>query len=140
MLRNAAFLIALSLMIVPAALRAQNESKQNAGVAAAGKWLSLVDTGQYAESWRQAAAYFRQAVTEKKWEESLEAFRKPLGKLEARRLQTSAYKTALPGAPDGEYVVMRFHTAFERKKSAVETVTMVREEDGDWRADGYYIR
>ena len=31
---------------------------------------------------------------------------------------------ALPGAPDGEYVVIQFETAFQNKARAVETVTL----------------
>jgi hypothetical protein len=45
----------------------------------------------------------------------------------------------LPGAPDGEYVVIQFESSFEKKKSAVETVTPMLEKDGKWRVSGYYI-
>lgn len=136
---KAACLIVMSLMLVPAALRAQNESKEKAAATAAEKWLQVVDAGQYARSWKQAATYFRHAVTQEKWEQSLEGVRKPLGKVISRHLKTSMYKTSLPGAPDGEYVVMQFDTSFARKKSAVETVTMVLDKDGQWHAAGYFI-
>jgi len=126
-------------MLVPAALRAQNASKEKAGLAAAEKWLSLVDAGQYADSWKQAATPFRHAVTQEKWEEALLSVRKPLGKLVSRHLKTSMYKTSLPGAPDGEYVVMQFNTSFSHKKSAVETVTTVLDQDGKWHVAGYFI-
>ncbi len=33
------------------------------------------------------------------------------------------HSTSLPGAPDGEYVVIEFITSFSNKKSAIETVT-----------------
>ncbi len=46
----------------------------------------------------------------------------------------------LPGAPDGEYVVIRYRTEFENKMKAVETVTPMLEADGAWRVSGYYIR
>jgi hypothetical protein len=42
-------------------------------------------------------------------------------------LKSAEYKTSLPGAPDGEYVVLIFNTVFENKKAAVETVTMTPE-------------
>jgi hypothetical protein len=48
--------------------------------------------------------------------------------------------TSLPGAPDGDYVVIRFATSFEKKKSAIETVTPMRERNGTWRVSGYYIK
>jgi hypothetical protein len=46
----------------------------------------------------------------------------------------------LPGAPDGKYVVVQFDTSFQRKKSALETVTPMMEKDGKWRVSGYYIK
>jgi hypothetical protein len=46
----------------------------------------------------------------------------------------------LPGAPDGEYVVIQFETSFENKKSAIETVTPMIEINGGWRVSGYFIK
>ena len=48
--------------------------------------------------------------------------------------------TELPGVPDGEYVVFQFNTAFEHKRAAIETVTPMRDTDGQWRVSGYFIR
>ena len=50
------------------------------------------------------------------------------------------YQTSLPGAPDGQYVVIQFKTSFENKRSAVETVTPMFGKDQRWRVSGYYIR
>jgi hypothetical protein len=46
----------------------------------------------------------------------------------------------MPGAPDGDYVVMQFDTRFEHKQAAVETVTFLQEKQGGWKAAGYYIK
>lgn len=112
---------------------------ETAAVEAARFWLKLVDEGKYLESWEEAAAYFENAITRKQWEQALAAVRKPLGKLESRKLKTKEYRTALPGAPDGEYVVIQFETSFENKKSAIETVTPMLDQAGVWRVSGYYI-
>jgi len=48
--------------------------------------------------------------------------------------------TEMPGAPDGQYVLMQFETSFTNKKSAVETITFMLEKDGQWRAAGYFIK
>jgi hypothetical protein len=53
---------------------------------------------------------------------------------------STTYATELPGAPDGEYVVIQFAASFKAKKSAVETVTPMKDEDGSWRVSGYYIK
>jgi hypothetical protein len=51
-----------------------------------------------------------------------------------------ALSQSLPGAPDGEYVVIQFATSFENKKSAIETVTPMLDSDGEWRVSGYFIK
>jgi hypothetical protein len=70
----------------------------------------------------------------------LTAVRNPLGGLVSRELGSKTYMQSLPGAPDGEYVVIQFKTAFENKKSAIETVTPMLDSDGEWRVSGYYIK
>jgi len=109
------------------------QSAEDAAVASSQKWLSLVDTGKYAEIWDEAAGYFKNAVPKQKWLESMEAFRKPLGKLISRKLKSKQYATTLPGAPDGEYVVIQYETSFENKMSATETITPMLDKDGTWR-------
>ena len=140
MIRKVACLFVVAFIIAPVMLIAQNSSKEKAAVASAEKWLGLVDQGEYAESWKDAATFFRNNVTEQKWEHAMQGMRKPLGKLISRKLKTDVYKTSLPGAPDGEYVLMQFDTSFANKKSAVETVTTVLDKDGKWKAVGYFIR
>lgn len=116
------------------------QSAEEAAVASAQKWLSLVDKGKYAESWDEAAGYLKSVVTKQTWVESLQAYRKPLGKLISRKPISKQYATTLPGAPDGEYVVIQFETSFQNKQSAIETVTPMLDKDGTWRVSGYYIR
>ena len=119
---------------------AAEPEKEKVAAAAAEKWVALVDGGKYAESWKAAAAYFKNAVKQEQWEQAAQAVRKPLGKLVSRKVKTSTYKTELPGAPDGEYVVVTFETAFENKKTATETVTPMMDKDGTWRVSGYFIK
>ena len=118
---------------------AQEKSQQKA-VEAAQKWLALIDQGEYGESWETASDYFRGAVAEKQWQQALTAVRSPLGKVTTRKLKSKQYATSLPGAPDGEYVVIQFETSFEKKKSSIETFTPMKEKDGGWRVSGYYIK
>jgi hypothetical protein len=55
-------------------------------------------------------------------------------------VKRARYETSLPGAPDGEYVVIQFETSFENKKAAIETVTPMFEKNRGWRVSGYYIQ
>lgn len=133
-------LLVLSLFICGLFTVAQGAEKEKGAVAEAKHWLSLVDAGKYEQSWKEAAEYFRNAVSQDKWVQSLQAARNPLGKLISREVKSTMYKTSLPGAPDGEYVIIQFDTSFSNKKSAVETVTPMHEKDGTWRVSGYYIK
>ncbi len=107
---------------------------------AAEKWLALVDDGKYPESWAEAAAYFKNAVTAAAWEQAAKEVRPPFGKLLSRKVKSAVYHTSLPGAPDGRYVVIQFETSFENKKEAIETVTPMADPDGQWRVSGYYVK
>ena len=138
MLRNHLLCLGIGLaMLAPASASADDES---AAVASAERWLELVDSGRYAESWDGAAKLFRDAITKDQWQKSLDAVRKPLGKVVSRKLISKTFAESLPGAPDGKYVVIQYETSFENKKSAVETVTPMLDKDGSWRASGYYIK
>ena len=109
-------------------------------VAAADFWLSLVDDGKYAASWDAAAEYLKNAVSKDDFVKSLTAARKPLGMLKSRDVKSKDYRTGLPGAADGQYVMIQFKTTFKNKPSAIETVTLMLGKDGKWRVSGYYIK
>ena len=130
----------LIILLMACLVNARTPKKEKGPIGAADKWLALVDSGNYAESWTEAAGYFKNIVTQETWVRSLSGVRKPLGKLISRKAKVSQYVTSLPGAPDGEYMVIQFETSFENKRSATETVTPVHEKDGKWRVDGYYIK
>ncbi len=140
MVRRIVCLVIVGLVLSGSIAMAGDSGKEKAAVAAAEKWLAFVDAGKYAASWKEAAELFRNAVKPEQWEQSIQAVRKPLGRLISRKVQTKSYKTSLPGAPDGEYVVIQFDTSFENKKAAIETVTPMMDKDGKWRVSGYFIK
>jgi hypothetical protein len=125
-------------MIAPVAV-AQDDNTQ-AAQQSAERWLAIVDKGDYADSYDEAASIFRLAITKADWVQKVRAARGPLGKLESRKLKHAQYETSLPGAPDGKYVVILYDTSLENKKSAVETVVPTLDKDGQWRVSGYFIR
>jgi hypothetical protein len=103
-------------------------------------WLALVDAGKYGSSWQAAASMFKAAVNKEQWEHMLKATRDPLGKVQSRKVLKATFTKSLPGAPDGDYVVMQYETSFEHKQSAIETITSVLDKDGKWRVSGYFIK
>jgi hypothetical protein len=114
--------------------------KEKAAAGAATSWLLLTDGGKFAESWKEASTSFKSAVKQEQWEQLAATVRKPLGAVVSRKMKAATYQTALPGAPDGEYVIVQFEAAFANKAAAVETVTLTLDEDGKWRAAGYFIK
>ena len=132
--------VAIAIVLLVGISWATNTEKEKAAVTAAQKWLTLIDVEKYSESWQESAEYFRNAVKQDQWGQMLQSVRTPLGKVISRKLKTKVYKTSLPGAPDGQYVVIQFETSFQNKKSAIETVTPMFEKDGRWKVSGYYIK
>jgi hypothetical protein len=132
-------LLSVTGLLVGLASASQTSDEAEA-IAAAESWLALVDAGQYGKSWDESASPFRVAISKVDWEKALRATRAPLGGLSSRSVKGSEYTTSLPGAPDGEYVVIQFQTSFAKKATAVETVTPMKDEDGTWRVSGYYVK
>lgn len=114
--------------------------KEQLAVAAAESWLKIIDQGRYADSYTSTSSYFKSKVELANWEKSVKEARQPLGKLLARKIKSKQYTKQLPGAPDGEYVVIQFETSFEKKKSTTETITPALDKDGKWKVSGYFIR
>jgi predicted SnoaL-like aldol condensation-catalyzing enzyme len=137
---KAILVIGLILLPVPVLAAEKHEEAEKQAVAAAKSWLALVDDGKYGESWDAAADYPKNALTKDDFAKSLNAARKPLGKLKSREVKSKDYRTSLPGAPDGQYVVIQFKTSLENKKSAIETITPMLDKDKKWRVSGYYIK
>ena len=135
----AVFSLVMLLLGACSVVQAQQKSEQLAQESAE-SWLKLVDFGKYGESWDQAAQFFKTAVSKEQWQTAIRASRDPLGKVLSRNLKSSAFTKTLPGAPDGEYVVIQYDSSFEHKQSAVETITPMLDKDGKWRVSGYYIK
>ena len=120
------------LLCASAAAQAQQKPEQLAQQSS-DAWLALVDSGKYAESWQEAAQFFKSAVSKEQWQSMLSATLTPLGKMTSRKLKSATYTKTMPGAPDGEYVVIQYDSSFEHKQSAVETITPMLDKDGKWR-------
>ena len=104
------------------------------------KWLRIIDNGDYEKGWEQSASFFKTVVGREQFIKSIEPVRTPLGKVISREVESKQYTKTVPGAPDGEYVIIEFETSFENKKAAIETVIAMLDEDGSWRIAGYYIK
>lgn len=119
---------------------ARSDEPIPAAAATAKAWLALVDAAKYDASWDEAASFFKAAVTKAEWAKTAGAVRVPLGAVKQRKWIGAQFARTVPGAPDGEYVILQFETQFANKASAVETVTPMKDKDGRWHVSGYFIK
>ena len=117
-----------------------HDAEVSDGISSAEGWLRLIDNGKYPESRSSASAAFRNALTESRWKEIISSVRGTAGKLLSRNLASKEYVTGLSGAPEGEYVILKYRSSFENRKKAIEVVTVMRDPDGKWRGAGYTLK
>ena len=142
MLKNSIVFL-LSSMLLFSGVSCQSEPEaysENAATLSVTKWLKLMDSENYRESWETASDTFKTQVAVDAWIKTALAARSPLGEVVSRKLISQTYETSLQGTPDGEYVVMEFRTEFTNRQTTNETITPMLDLDGKWRVSGYYIR
>ena len=130
----------VAAIVLAAGPAAAQDARESTVQRAARDWLALIDKGDYAASWKQAGSKFRLAITPERWSESVTAVRGPLGPLVQRSMLSTTFTRTFPGVPDGDYALVVFRTALEKKTEGDETLTLEHEPDGAWRVIGYFIR
>jgi hypothetical protein len=140
LVRSVAALAIFALVTGPSDARAANQAAVEQATKAAESWLKLLDNGDYRACYLQASEIVKDHLSEDAFVQQFSAARKMLGAVVSRKLKVAQYATSLPGAPDGQYVVMEYDTSFANKKSATETVTPMLDNDGQWRVSGYFIK
>lgn len=107
---------------------------------AANDWLALIDGKNYAESYDEAAAFFKAMVDKGEWIKTLKNLRGMLGEAVSRELLSDKRANKMAGAPDGEYVILTYKTKFDKKADAREVIVPMLDKDGRWRISGYHIQ
>lgn len=138
-LRALPALAAAAWLAAPAAALANVDEVASARSAAA-LFLAETDRGSHGAAWDLAGAAFRSGVGRNGWQSAAEQVIKPLGALQQREPGSARATRTLPGAPDGEYLLLEYRSRFAAKAAATETVVMQKEADGQWRVVGYFIR
>lgn len=139
---NKIFLVALA-MTISTVLGCSSEldpNQKNAAIDAAQKWLMKVDAKAYEESWQASAEFLRTSISKDQWVKAMEEIRTPLGNQVSRQVTRVEYRTMLPKALKGQYVIIKFDTSFSGRASANESVTQMLEDDGSWRVGGYQLK
>jgi hypothetical protein len=140
--------VALQAVIRRGGIMQVDQTAEQAAISAAENWLALVDAGDYAQSWNQASSLSKSGI-QTRWlfipgcsgqqsQSILADVRTQFGRAVSRNLKSKQYAEELPYEPEGEYVVLKYQTSFERY-NGVETVTLMKEKDGAWRVSSYRV-
>ena len=136
----AALIIPALVLLAPAHALAQAAPARPSTVTAAipapsdraRQWLTLVDDGNYAQSWNEAGAAFKARAKADAWAKQAVALREPLGAVASRDLKSIDLSQT-------QIAVVRYDSFFAHKIGAVETVTLSFE-NGGWAVTGYDIK
>ena len=110
-------------------------------VTVATKFLSVVDAGNYTETFAMFPARIRSGgdAFEKNWVSYLKVKRAPLGRMVSRKLVKAWFTKTLPGSPDGYYEFFHYDTSFQHKTQGAESV-VVTKESGHWQVSAYRFK
>jgi hypothetical protein len=123
----------------PDATTDRRAGEKDAAEEVAREWLSLMDAGDYERAWEEADSLIRDAIAKEEFRLMSADERGSLGEILSREVRSRAYRTNLPNAPAGEYVLIEFVSSFENADSMTETVTPRLNQNGEWLVAGYYI-
>ena len=132
------FAVFCSFMFINQAIAA--DTKTTKAIMAAEEFLLLIDTNQYGQSWDATSSFFKSQVPKETWVKQISSIRPAFGKVTDRLILKAQHMTQLPGAPDGQYVILQYDTTFANKRKAVETITPMIDQDGKWHVSGYFIQ
>jgi membrane-bound lytic murein transglycosylase len=129
----------LFIIIFPMISEKPDAEKTEKAREAAMKFLHQIDHEQFAESWQDAARLMRDKVTQQDWVDTLTKSRALSGELVERTEENASYSTSAKDSPEGEYIMFKFDSQYERAKNVTEYLTVMLEGDR-WRVAGYFIK
>src|ERR1700691_3835536 len=95
-------------------------------------FLGYLDHGRYAESYSYTGMLIRNQLDREAFASKVEQARANAGALQSRELVDAGYTTSVPGAPQGQYVVLHYHSSFAKRPDSLETLTLALAK-GYWR-------
>lgn len=128
----------IGLLCLAANVQARADGQQEA-LAAAHRWLKLVDTGEFGESHQSAHSNLAKMVPRQVWEEKISDMRGDLGITLSRRLRSTQYSGDIKPPPVEEFYMFAFDTEMSKGGDMEEVVTCRRGESGQWRVADYYL-
>jgi hypothetical protein len=109
------------------------------------KWLGELDSGDYAQAWTDSSKLFQGFGSSDQFVAEMTEKRKPYGKCSSRTISAppemgSEMKLSDGRAFEGDFLQVTYTGTFDTNKTAEESLTFMKEDDGTWRALFYGIR
>lgn len=134
-------MISAALMIIlPLINERPDADKAEAATVAAKEFLGLIDADQYDASWQISAELLKKRVSLEEWHEQLAKIREAIGTQVKREQSDISYATTAKDSPEGEYIQIFYDSRFSENAKVKETVTVMLEDDGQWRVAGYFVK
>src|SRR5271155_5339014 len=85
-------------------------------------FLGYLDEGRFADSYAYTGMLLRARADREAFAAQIQKARAGTGALQARELIDAAYNTSVEGAPEGQYVILHYHSNFANRPDTVETI------------------
>ena len=132
------FLLGLALGCVISLCSATAISEETQDKESAAKfvqqWLSLVDSGNYAQTWDDLSDILKTSFTKDEWINDLKSYHEALGKLIKR---TRKYITESSEPSVGNYLIFQYQSSYEKRKRVGEAVSVIKDKEKNWKVLGY---
>jgi hypothetical protein len=102
-------------------------------------FLGYLDQGRFADSYAYTGLLMRSQLDPQTYTSKIANMRTGVGPLQGRELIDAVPASIVPGAPEGQYIVLHYHANYQNLSDAVDTVTLAFAK-GYWRVIGYYVK
>ncbi len=136
----AAVILSLLCYLIPAPTLAENQvPPDKQATLAALEFLEQIDRGEYQECWETSSEYFRGKIDRSQWTQEITHLRPNFGKNQQRQLQMTKPVEGSDETDNRPMLFLIFRSTFENK-TAIEMVTLVKDQDNRWRVGGYSLQ
>jgi len=112
--------------------------QQAEAAAAARKYLTMIDSGDFQGIWDHTGPTIRAQTTEFAWKNMLKLTARTLGGTQERELDGFGFSTKIDASvPDGEYVLVQFKNV-SGNATTTEKVVMQKDQS-EWKIIGYFV-
>ena len=101
------------------------------------EFLSLIDRGNYEESWKYTSTWLRGQVDSDDWTQQVRIFRHPLGTVFHRELISINMDTVIEDGAVRRLAAVIYECNFPANEKATEVVGLTWDDDSAWRVVAY---